>query len=165
MNSTEMLGQLEAFKDLNAHQLAAMGSYSKEETYQRGDKLFTEGDPATEVWFIVDGHVDLRFEMPDRRPTTTDATLSSVQVNDAVAKTLGWSCFVPSYKMRLSAYCVSRTCKVVKIARENLLRFFEEDPLAGYRFMSYLIKVVGYRFHQFQDEVAKHRGEYMMGGW
>ena len=35
----------------------------------------------------------------------------------------------------------------------------------GYKFMSYIVTVVGYRFHQFQDEVAKRRGEYLMSGW
>jgi len=165
MASLDLLDQVEAFKGMNDDQLTAIQPHVHEMTFQRGDKLFTEGDPATEVWFVMEGEVDLRFEMPDGRPTTDETTISKVQAKDFVAKTLGWSCFVPPHKMRLSAYCISRSCKVIKIARENLIRIFDKDHQAGYRFMSYLVKVVGYRFQQFQDEVAKHRGEYMMSGW
>ena len=113
------------------------------------------------MWFVVAGQVDLRFEMPDRRATSEEMTVSSVEVKqkDPEAKTLGWSCFVPPYKMRLSAYCVTRRCEVVRIKKEALLGLFNKDPLMGYKFMSYMITVVGYRFHQFQDHVARNMGE------
>ena len=84
---------------------------------------------------------------------------------EAEAKTLGWSCFVPPYKMRLSAYVVTDTCRIVRVAKNDLLRLFNDDPLMGYRFMSYMITVVGYRFHQFQAYVAKNLGEDLISGW
>ena len=35
----------------------------------------------------------------------------------------------------------------------------------GYAFLTYLITVVGYRFHQFQDECAKIKVTYVMASW
>ena len=35
----------------------------------------------------------------------------------------------------------------------------------GYRFMSYMVTVVGFRFQQFQDVVAKMTGDTLMSGW
>jgi CRP-like cAMP-binding protein len=165
MVSLEKLDTLAAFSGFSDDQLKALQFYFNEFSFQRGDKLFTEGDSATDVWFVVDGDVDLRFELPGGRPTSEDNTISKISVKDQVAKTLGWSCFVPPRKMRLSAYCTSRTCQVVKIKIKHLLDLFEEDPKAGFLFMSYVVKVVGFRFHQFQDEVAKSRGQAMMMGW
>ena len=67
--------------------------------------------------------------------------------------------------MRLSAYCAADRTKIVRISKESLLRLFDEDFKMGYVFLTYLIKVVGYRFHQFQDVVAKNMGESLMCGW
>ena len=165
MIDLEILERIEAFKDMNDDQLTAIQSFCELVNYQRGDKLFTEGDDATQLWFVVDGQEDLRFEMPDGRATSSELTISTVKVQEAAAKPLGWSCFVPPHKMRLSAYCTSRHCKIVRIEKDALVRIFDKDRDMGYKFMSYLVTVVGYRFQQFQDEVAKHQGEYLMSGW
>jgi len=163
----EVLENIEAFSGLTDEQLSKLQHICEEIEFQRDDKLFTEGDPAMHLWQVAEGQVDLRFEMPDRRPTTNRQTVSSMDVKrkNPLAQTLGWSCFVPPFKMRLSAYCVTRTCRILRFRKEDLLRLFESDPLMGYRFMSYMITVVGYRFHQFQDAVAKTMGEAMMSGW
>jgi CRP-like cAMP-binding protein len=161
------LQKVEAFKDLTPMQLSLAGSLCEEGFFHQEERLFTEGDEATHLWLVVDGKVDLRFELPDRRPSTTEQTISSVKVKDQnpVAQVLGWSCFVPPHKMRLSAFCVSPSCRVIRIPKEKLMDAFEKDPLAGFRFMSYMIKVVGYRFHQFQDAVAKMMGDSIINGW
>jgi CRP-like cAMP-binding protein len=165
--SYEVLEKVEAFSDFIDEQLSKLQNLCEELEFQRDDKLFTEGDPAMHLWQVVEGEVDLRFEMPDKRQTTNRQTVSSVEVKhkDPVAQTLRWSCFVPPYKMRLSAYCVTRKCRIIRFRKEDLLRLFESDPLMGYRFMSYMITVVGYRFHEFQDVVAKTMGESMLSGW
>ena len=101
----ELLERLEAFKNLTEKQRTILTNLCEEVFFKQDDRLFTEGDPATNLWLVVDGRVDLRFEMPDKRVSTTKQTVSSVEVTPQkpVAKTLGWSCFVPPYKMRLSA--------------------------------------------------------------
>jgi CRP-like cAMP-binding protein len=129
--------------------------------------LFTEGDLATYLWFVVEGQVDLRFETQAQLVTDSRQTVTTVKVQrqDAAAKTLGWSCFVPPFKMRLSAYCVSDTCRIVRVPGEKLVFQFEKDPVMGYKFMSYMVIVVGYRFQQFQDVVAKIMGDKLAGRW
>ncbi len=167
MISLEHMEKIEALDGMSDDQLTVLQQYCEELEYQRSDKLFTEGDEAKHVWFVVEGMVDLRFEMPDGRSSSDEQTISTVEVKDrgSVAKTLGWSCWVPPFKMRLSACCVTRTCKIVRIKKEALNRLFDKDSKLGYVFMSHLVRVVGYRFQQFQDEVAKTKGESLMCGW
>ena len=162
-----LLEKVESFKRLDNNQLEAVRPFCEELTFYLGDKLFTEGDDALHMWAIIEGQVDLRFEMPERGPAAAEQTITSVEVREkeTEAKTLGWSCFVPPYKMRLSAYVVTDTCRIVRVAKNDLLRLFNDDPLMGYRFMSYMITVVGYRFHQFQAYVAKNLGEDLISGW
>lgn len=167
MVELELLAQLEPFRDLDKKQLSKLVPKCEIIEFFKGDKLFTEGDNAEHLWVVMDGCVDLRFELPDGRPTFDDMTVDSIAVEDKApeAKVLGWSCFVPPYKMRLSAYCVTPNCSIIRIVKSELLQLFISDALMGYRFMSYMIKVVGYRFQQFQNHVAKNMGEDLMFGW
>jgi CRP-like cAMP-binding protein len=167
MIDAEMLKSIKVFQNMNDEQLAAVREHCEELKYEKGDKLFTEGDSAAHLWNVVKGQVDLRFEMPDKRPTSSDQTIGSIAVGqrDTESKVLGWSCFIQPYKMRLSAYCVTDTCRIIRIPKEALLQLFEKDPQMGYTFMSFMITVVGYRFQQFQDHVAKNMGEDLMSGW
>lgn len=167
MISPELLEKVEAFKAMSEEQKETLLPFCEELDYKRGDKLFTEGDDARHLWTVIEGQVDLRFEMPDRRPASADQTVSSVEVRkrDKESKTLGWSCFVPPYKMRLSAFCETETCKIVRVRKQDLMPLFKKDARMGFLFMTYIVKVVGYRFHQFQDVVAKNMGEDLMFGW
>jgi CRP-like cAMP-binding protein len=167
MIGIDLLRKIEGFQGLTDGQLASLQGFCEELTFQKDAKLFTEGDMATHLWFVMEGQVDLRFENPEQRATDSNQTLTRVQVKrqDWAAKTLGWSCFVPPFKMRLSAYCVSDACRVVRVPREELLLLFEKDPVMGYNFMSYMVIVVGYRFQQFQDVVARMMGDSLMSGW
>lgn len=167
MVGMELLKKLEAFEGLSEDQLLTIQPFFEILSFQKGTKLFTEGDPAEHLWLVVEGAVDLRFELPDNRPTSEEHTVSSVKVGkrEQVAQTFGWSCFVPPYKMRLSAYCVADKTTIVRVAKSDLIKEFEKVPQIGYAFLTYLITVVGYRFHQFQDEVAKIQGKNIMAGW
>ena len=167
MVALSLLSKIEAFQGMTQRQLVKLEPCCETLEFQRGDKLFTEGEPARHLWVVLEGRVDLRFEMPDKRAATQDHTVTFAEADrpNEVGQTFGWSCFVPPYEMRLSAFCVSDNCRVIRFAKENLLRLFDYDPHMGYMFLTYLIKVVGYRFHQFQDVVAKHMGEYLMYGW
>lgn len=167
MVDLQMIKSVKAFNSLTDKQLELLHEDFELLEYEAGDKLFTEGDDAEHLWIIIKGQVDLRFEMPDKRPTSSDHTVSNIDVHEQQpeSKVLGWSCFVPPYKMRLSAYCVTPTCSVVRIGKEKLFEIFDEHPEVGYKILSYIITVVGFRFHQFQDHVAQHLGEDLMSGW
>jgi len=166
MVTFEQLDQIEAFDGLDDERLTAIKSICEKIKFNRGDKLFTEGDPAKHVWFVMDGKVELRFELPDGRPTSSDHTIETHDAGDEPRKKiLGWSCFVPPYKMRLSAYCTTRTCEIIRIPSDKLIALFEKDPLLGYRFLNYLVKVVGFRFQQFQEEIAKDKGACLLHSW
>ena len=160
MATLEIMEKIEAFKGLDKDQLKQIQEYCKRRDFKKDEKLFTEGDDAIELWIIIDGEIDMRFDLPGR-PTSKSNTIATITKFQA----FGWSCFVPPYKYRLSAYCSSSTCKTIKIKKDRLEKLFKKDTGIGYTFMSYLVNVVGVRFHQFQDEVAKRRGEDIISGW
>lgn len=165
MITLKELDDVQVFKELTNEQLEALTKIAIKANFKLADRLFTEGDPAEHLWIIIDGQVDLRFELPGNRPTSEENTISTLAAEDHKKRTLGWSCFVPPYKMMLSAYCVTRSCSVIKIGKDDMLTLFKNDALMGYQVMAYLIKVLGYRFQQFQEELARQKGHNILHSW
>jgi len=166
MISRDLIGRINAFKGMNDQRIDAVMACCSEMDFKLGDRLFAEGDRATHLWFVVDGKIDLRFEMPARE-TSQEHTVSSLTVDGSspTAKAIGWSCFVEPFRMRLSAYCAGPGCKVIRIGKDDLLKLFKQDPQMGYQFMSHMVTVVGHRFQNFQDYIATHIGHGIMHGW
>jgi len=167
MVTFDLLKSIKAFAPLDDEQLAILQPHCEILTFRGGERLFQEGEPALHLWYVIEGQVDLRFEMPSRRSTHAERTVTTLEVAEKApeAKVMGWSCFIQPNKMRLSAYCITDRCRILRIAKDSLTELFDRDPAMGYRFLSYMITVVGYRFQQFQDHVARNLGEDLMSGW
>ncbi|MFW6414769.1 MAG: Crp/Fnr family transcriptional regulator [Thermodesulfobacteriota bacterium] len=162
----ELLKSFEIFENLTNDQLRKLQPFCFTEIYKKGEKLFQEGDKAEQIWIEYGGKIDLRFELPGSQSNSEEQTVEQINVRrPKEARTLGWSCFVPPYRMRLSAYCVSDTCEVLKIDKRDLQELFNNDPRMGYYILSNLIQEVGYRFHEFQNGMAKLMGENIINQW
>jgi len=159
------LEEMHIFKDFNSDQLNKILEFCILETFQQDQRLFTEGEAAKDMWIVLDGGVELRFEMPNAKATTKDNMVSTHHNEIPESQVFGWSCFIPPYKMRLSAYCTSRRCQVVKIDAEKLNKLMASDTDIGFKIMGYLVQVLGYRFKQMQEEVVKFLGINMMNSW
>ncbi len=160
MVNLDFLEKSEIFKGLNDDQLAAVHKYCQVNEYQRGNRVFAEGDEATHLCIVTDGQVDLRFDLPGR-PTSEKNTISSI----TQGSTFQWSSLVPPHKTRLSSYCASRVCEIVQLERGDLMELFEKDTKIGYVVMSNLAVIVGGRFHKLQNEIANRRGYETMFNW
>ena len=157
--------KMEIFKDFDLDQLKKILELCTIADFQQGQRLFMEGEPARDMWIVLDGSVELRFEMPDARKATNDSTISSHNTGIPESQVFGWSCFIAPHKMRLSAYCSSRRCQVVKINADQLNKLMVSDTDIGFKIMRYLLQVVGFRFKQMQEEVVKFMGINMMNSW
>ena len=157
MDKIDLLRKVEIFKGLDQQQLETVKDCCRIITINEGEKLFKEGEDATFLWAVIEGGVDLRFELPggDSSKETTVATISS-------GKVFGWSSFVPPFKYRLSGYCSSKGCQLIEIKKDCLNKVFETNALIGYRVMTNVSVVIGTRFQQLQDEVAVSEGEILM---
>ena len=165
MVTLDMIETLEIFETLDKNELDEVFKICTSEEYQSGEMLFRENEDAKDMWIVKDGEVQLRFERPDAKPSTNESTMSSHHNENPESQVFGWSCFIPPYKMRLSAYCVSRRCKVIKINSSKLNKLMDSNPVIGYKIVKYIVQVVGFRFKQMQDEVAKFVGMNMMNSW
>ena len=148
------------FKGLDDRQLAEIEKCCEEEEFQRDAQLFEKGEDAAYLWIVREGRVDLCIDLSG--PASSEKNMIS-SISEAEA--FGWSSFAPPYKYRLSGYCTANNCKLIKVERESLRKLFESDPDIGYVVMSNIANVVGRRFHNLQEEVARRRGQDLLGGW
>lgn len=161
MIQLEFLEKLDAFKELNDDQLAAIKECTDLAEFKRGERIFSQGADAGHVWIVLEGGVELRAEYPDQNMSAVAPSVSFL----SEAQAFGWTCFVPPYKYQLSGYCASRTGRLIRLRREDLLGLFEKDASIGFFVMKYLIGVVGRQFGQLQDEIARKRGFEIMSRW
>lgn len=156
MISLDFLETVDAFSDLDDDQLTDIQGCSEVAEFKRGEEIFAAGDTPEHFWIVLNGQVNLTLDMPEGPDTIT--TLSQ-------GMPFGWSSLVPPHKYHLSAKCVSRSCKTVRIPADRLIELFEKDAQLGYKIMSKVMIVAGKRFHQLQDEVARHRGHDIINQW
>jgi NADP-reducing hydrogenase subunit HndB len=149
MGGLEFLKKVDIFKGFNKDQLSAVNKGSQEKHYLYGDRLFGEGENADRIWLVIDGQVDLRFELPGRT-TSEENTVFSI----TALQTLGWSSFVPPFKYALSAYIATKSCQVLRIKKDHLLECFEKDPLMGLMFMTNVAAITSSHFDRLQESAT-----------
>ena len=160
MITLDFLEKVEVFKDLDDQQLTVIQEYAQTEEFGRGDKIFGTGDETLYLWVVMTGEVDLHWDLPGRSASAEKA-MSTLEE----ASTFGWSSLVPPYSYRLSAYCAGRSCKLLKIPKDGLIELFEKDAAIGYKVMTGLLAVIGARFLNLQDEVARRKGSDIINRW
>jgi NADP-reducing hydrogenase subunit HndB len=149
MGGLDFLEKVDIFKGLNKDQLKAINKGGREKQYLYGDRLFAEGENADRIWLVIDGQIDLRFDLPGR-PTSEENTIFSI----TALQTLGWSSFVPPFKYALSAYSATKSCKILQISKDHLLDCFEEDPRMGLKFMTNVAEITSGHFDQLQKSAT-----------
>jgi NADP-reducing hydrogenase subunit HndB len=149
MGGLDFLEKVDIFKGLDKDQLKAVSKGGQEKEYLYGDRLFAEGENADRIWLVIDGQVDLRFDLPGR-PTSEENTIFSITAR----QTLGWSSFVPPCKYALSAYSATKSCKILQINKDHLLECFEKDPRMGLKFMTNVAEITSGHFDQLQESAT-----------
>jgi len=149
MISLDFLKTVDLLNGLNEDQLVSIQKGSEEKKVLRGKKFFAEREKAKDLWIIVDGRVDLCFELPARTPSEI-ITISSVTAGE----TFGWSSFVPPYEHRFSAYASAEMSTVVRLEKEFLVGLFESDFSMGYRVMTNLASIISKQFMQLQKSAT-----------
>ncbi len=149
MSELDFLKEVNSFQGLTDEQLQNVQAGCRQIEYQDGEQIFAEGETAEHVWVIQDGKTDLRFELPGR-PTSDANTISTA----GAMETLGYSSFVPPFKYKLSAYCTTRTCRMVQIEKAFLLNLFENDPGVGFVVITNLARVASTHFNELQRSAS-----------
>ncbi len=128
--------------------VASLGSV---ESYQAGQRVFSEGDEAASFCVVHSGRIAL--EMGVAAPEE-DLPRAAVVAVLGPGESFGWSALVPPFLLTLSAVCVEPTT-LVSINGPMLRRLMAIDWEIGYPVMSGLVDLIESRMSQIRARLAQ----------
>jgi CRP/FNR family transcriptional regulator, cyclic AMP receptor protein len=129
----QLLAEAKVFNGMLEEQLALIAGCAQNQTFDDGEYLMREGDPADSFHVIRLGRVALEIFVPERG----GVVLETVEDGDLV----GWSWLTPPYKVHLDARAVG-TVHVVAFDAACLRGKADQDPVLGYELMRRFIPVI-----------------------
>lgn len=126
--------QADLFSGMNKRFVKQIMDGSVEETYQKGDFLFHEGDPAVYFYILIKGRVKL----------IVGETGPMVHTVNQAGEAFGWSSLVDRNVYSASAECTEKTI-LQKIDKNAFQKIVEEDMANGVIFFKRLAGIIGNR--------------------
>lgn len=159
MVDKKKIASAEIFKELNKEQLEKIVGFCEETIFDDGDKIITEGETTDFYFILVEGNVDLRFELPFRK-TSKSMTVLTVKPGECFS----WSALIPPHQATLSGYSVGKS-KVIKIPGAKMLNLFERNNSIGYSIMKKLAMMIASRLTKQQELFIKELGDSLQFKW
>jgi CRP-like cAMP-binding protein len=145
MISPELLRRYPYFAPIRESTLKRIAMVSHERKYHSGEHVFDEGDPASHLYMIVHGEVELQYLLPSGEPRTIDMI--------PAGELIGWTALVDPHR-RSARAVADRETEIVAIDADALRNLCEEDPGLGYRLMAQICKTLSSRLDATRVQLA-----------
>ena len=130
---------------LTSEQAEQIASLAEERSYASGEMLFSEGDPANDLFFILEGRVFLGASFPHYSGRVNIASIGQSEF-------FGWSAVVGPYQETASAMAM-RSTKILAINGPKLIGLCEHDPALGFAVMRTLLVAVADRLRATRERM------------
>lgn len=112
---------------------------------ESGVVLFNQGDPADDLFVVVEGEVVIRYK-PDDAPALDVARIKPGGI-------FGWSAAFGRGYYTSAAICET-ACKLLRVKGDDLKTLYEEHPETGILILEHLAAVVSERLQGTHSEVV-----------
>jgi len=133
MISIRDLKEAELFKGLDAKQLQLFGKHFTEMNFQAGEGVFSQGDPAQNLYILLEGEVTLGIKAKGE----VDITAYSVGKKGEV---FGLSSLIKPYRNNVSATCTKKT-RAYSINGEVLRKLMTKNSRVGIEIMQKVAEI------------------------
>jgi CRP-like cAMP-binding protein len=124
----DLLRRIPLFAKIDAAKLRLLAFASERMSFQAGDELFHQGDPADAAYIIIDGKVDVTIDIPSGR-------LSVAKLGrDEIVGDIGVICDVP----RTATVTAGAETVTLKISKELFFQMINDFPAMGIEIMRVL---------------------------
>lgn len=138
-----ILGRCEVFLGLDDNDLERIASLPLNTlvSFETGEIISIEGAPATNLYILVEGKVDLRMRVQlDITHKGTEITVDTVTSGSI----FDWSSLVRPYILSRTSVC-TESCKVLSINGKELIELMNSNEHIGYEIMQSIAYVVASR--------------------
>ncbi len=149
MAAIEILTSNPLFEGIESSALAKIAVHSELISAENDSLIFTKGDIAIHLYFIVSGSVSLRMPIMILNGEK-EIVLDVKHQGDMI----GWSAIVPPHEFTMTAR-VAESCELLRISANELQSLCKQDNEIGYTIMSRIGTLIGSRLNQLERMFAK----------
>lgn len=129
-----ILSQADFFRGLTPEQLCKVAELSRLQACSEGEQIYRLGEPAVNLYVLVDGMVRLAIGLGNRSATVGDIL--------RCGQPFGWAALTPAAGLRsATASCLS-PCRFLAIKGAELIAVMNDDHTLGYGIMTRLNRLV-----------------------
>jgi signal transduction histidine kinase len=140
----ERLKHAELFEEVSNPHLFAIADFCSERSFQDGDTIFAEGEPAKTMLIVERGKIALEKKVQiGRHSTPRNATIDYV----GPGQMAGFSTIASPHVYTTSAICIEPT-RIIAIDGEKLYDYLELHPEVGMIVLHQIILLVGGRYRR-----------------
>jgi signal transduction histidine kinase len=149
MNATidifaDRLGHAELFSEIGSHHLYAIAEFCTDVSYQEGETIFTEDEPASMLLIVEHGKIALEKKVQiGRHSTPRNATIDYVNPGQMA----GFSTIASPHNYTTSAICLEPT-RILAIDGAALYDYLELHPDVGLMVLHKIIVLIGGRYRR-----------------
>ncbi|ASV73627.1 cAMP-binding protein - catabolite gene activator and regulatory subunit of cAMP-dependent protein kinase [Thermogutta terrifontis] len=145
MVSPEMLRRYPYFAKISEESLKEIAMMAEERSYPAGLQLFNEGDPADYLNIIVEGEVQIQYQLGNGEKRTVDTLVPG--------DILVWSALIEPYRTTAIG-TTSKPTKVIAIKAKPLRELCDRDPMVGYQLTREIAKLLAHRLESARVQLA-----------
>lgn len=136
----ELLAKVRVLEECTDRELLALGDICQSMPAQEGDRIFEAGDPADFLYFVVDGVVELRFEVKHYL-ATSEIAIDRIREGGI----FGWSALAESKAYTLSAVA-ARGSELLRVPAAEVRGLCSNNHHFGYVLMKNIAATISERF-------------------
>lgn len=145
MISPEVLRRYSYFAGISDASLKRLAMIAEEKSVPANHVMFRESDPASHLFIILKGEVNIQYLLGNGELHTVDTLVEG--------DLLMWSALVEPYKATASATTTKETL-LASIDAVKLREFCEQEPLLGYKLMTQVAKLLANRLEGARVQLA-----------
>lgn len=145
MVSPELLRRYPYFAKVSEETLKQIAMLAEERSYPAGMQLFSQGDPADYLNIIMEGEVQIQYELGSGEKRTVDTLVAG--------DILVWSALIEPYRTTAIGR-TSKPTKVIAIKAKPLRELCDRDPMVGYQLTKEIAKLLAHRLESARVQLA-----------
>ena len=138
MISPELLRRYPFFSQLTDAHLKALAMVSEVEEVKAGTVIFSEGQTAALLYFLLEGSIDLTYAVGEGLQPKTHKVFQVGEINPE--EVFGISALVEPYTINANGIA-AKDCRYITIDAKALRAMMEMDSHLGYLFMTSIAKI------------------------
>lgn len=150
MITVEELKRYPHFSSMSNHNLQDIAKISHEMRFEKGDRLFREGNTATHLIFLKSGEINIVYQLGDGREVVADTLVTG--------DTMAWSAVLSPHRLTASGVG-SKSGSAIMIEASGLRKLCDDKPEFGYSLMREIARTLRNRLSAMRVQAAASLGE------